>query len=148
MATYTERLWPTFWVIAAIFPIVPALTLVAAPFNIWIGIGAGLAIYAAALIALFLRSGRVSLDSEKFVYGNAMVETEFIGSVSAYSGDAARVERGTALDARAFTKFKAFMPGVVKIEIIDENDPTPYWLVSTRNPQKLAEALRKGRKQP
>ncbi len=146
MATYTERLWPTFWVIAAIFPIVPALTLVAAPFNVWIGIGAGLAIYAVALIALFSRSGRVSLDSERFIYGSAMVETEFIGAVSAFSGEAARVERGTALDARAFTKFKAFMPGVVKIEITDENDPTPYWLVSTRNPQKLADALREGRK--
>lgn len=145
MATYSERLWPTFWSCVSFLPLVPALILVAAPFNIWIGVIAGIVIYGAFLVFVIFRSALVTVDAEKFVYGSAMVETEFIGAVSAFSGDAARVERGTGLDSRAYTKFRAFMPGVVKLEITDESDPTPYWLVSTRHPQKLAEALRQAR---
>jgi hypothetical protein len=145
MPIYTERLLPTFWVCAALFPIVPALILVSAPFNVWIGTIVGVLVYLAALIALFVRSINLSVTHEKFIYGNAMVESEYIGAVSAYTGEAARVERGTALDARAYTRFRAFMPGVVKLEITDANDPTPYWLVSTRRPLKLAEALRQVR---
>jgi hypothetical protein len=30
---------------------------------------------------------------------------------------------------------------VVKIELLDETDPAPYWLVSTRHPDELAAAL-------
>jgi hypothetical protein len=31
----------------------------------------------------------------------------------------------------------------IKIPITDAEDPTPYWLISTRNPDKLAELLKK-----
>jgi hypothetical protein len=31
---------------------------------------------------------------------------------------------------------------VVRVNLDDPNDPTPYWLVSTRQPNRLAEALR------
>jgi hypothetical protein len=30
---------------------------------------------------------------------------------------------------------------VVKIDLLDKTDPAPYWLVSTRHPDKLAAAL-------
>jgi hypothetical protein len=29
----------------------------------------------------------------------------------------------------------------VKVELKDKNDPTPYWLIATRKPKKLAAAL-------
>ena len=146
MALYRERLYPTVWVPASFFPLVPALILIAAPFNFWIGVGAAVVVYGAILIAAYSRTPIVVVTEDAFVYGSAMVESEYIGSISAYSGNAARLQRGVELDARAWTKFRAFMDGVVKVEIIDPNDPTPYWLVATRNPEKLAAALRKVRK--
>lgn len=145
MALYRERLYPTLWVPASFFPLVPALILIAAPFNVWIGVIAAVIVYGAIVVSVYSRTPVVVVTDESFVYGSAMVETEFIGSVSAYSGNAARLQRGVELDSRAWTKFKAFMDGVVKIEIIDPNDPTPYWLVATRNPEKLATALRQAR---
>jgi hypothetical protein len=32
--------------------------------------------------------------------------------------------------------------GGVRVDVADPDDPTPYWLVSSRHPDKLAEALR------
>jgi hypothetical protein len=29
----------------------------------------------------------------------------------------------------------------VRVEVVDPQDPTPYWLVSTRRPDDLARAL-------
>jgi hypothetical protein len=146
MTVYRERLWPTIWVAASFFPLVPALILVSAPFNVWIGVVAAVIVYGTIIVAVYSRPTKVLVTSEKFVYGNAMVETEYIGSVSAFSGQSARNQRGVELDARAWTKFRAFMDGVVKVEISDPNDPTPYWLVATRYPEKLAEALRSVRR--
>ena len=145
MALYREKLWPTIWVAASYFPLVPALILISAPFNAWIGVIAAVIVYGAILIAVYGRAADVTVTDKAFTYGDAMVETEFIGNVSAFSGEAARNERGVNLDARAWTRFKAFMTGVVKVEITDPSDPTPYWLVATRHPNELASALRKSR---
>jgi hypothetical protein len=134
------------WVAASFFPLVPALILVSAPFNVWIGVVAAAVVYGTIIVAVYSRPTNVLVTSEKFVYGNAMVEAEYIGSVSAFSGQSARNQRGVELDARAWTKFRAFMDGVVKVEITDPNDPTPYWLVATRHPERLAEALRSVRR--
>jgi hypothetical protein len=49
--------------------------------------------------------------------------------------------RGVDLDARAFLKIRPWVKPVVRIELDDDNDPTPYWLVSTRRPKELAAAL-------
>ena len=145
MSTYSERLWPSPLVAAAYSPLVPVIILVCAPFSVWLGIGAAVLVYAAVIVSIYARVPRVSLDNEFFTYGNAHVEIEFIGAVSAFSGPSAREQRGPLLDARAWTKFRAYIDPVVKIEILDANDPTPYWLVSSRRPQELAAALRDAR---
>jgi hypothetical protein len=33
----------------------------------------------------------------------------------------------------------------VRVTVTDPQDPTPYWLVSTRHPEKLVEALQAAR---
>ncbi|WP_182047545.1 DUF3093 family protein, partial [Curtobacterium sp. ME26] len=35
-----------------------------------------------------------------------------------------------------------YVRGVVRVEVADPADPTPYWLVSARNPQAVVDALR------
>lgn len=142
MSTYRERLWPSPWAIVSFFPLVPALVLISAPFNIWLGIAVSVALYAAIVTAMIARSPRIEVIPSSLIYGNALLETEFIGAVSAFTGDAARAQRGVNLDARAWTKFRAFTDGVVRIELIDPEDPTPYWLVSSRDPIALTAALR------
>jgi hypothetical protein len=146
MLHYRERLTPSIYVALSFFPILPALLLVCAPFSFELGLAIGVAVYAIILIAAYSRTRTVTVTDDAFTYGTAILETEFIGAVSAFTGQAARAERGLNLDARAWTSFKAFFDGVVKIELTDPDDPTPYWLVSSRNPLALAEALRSVRK--
>jgi hypothetical protein len=61
--------------------------------------------------------------------------------VTAHSGKDAVAERGTRLDARAYLMLRGWIPGVARITLDDPTDPTPYWLVSTRDPEGLAAAL-------
>jgi hypothetical protein len=48
------------------------------------------------------------------------------------------------LDTRAFTRFQIGVKSLVKIELVDPQDPTPYWLIATRNPEVLAGLINKG----
>ncbi|MFM2384507.1 MAG: hypothetical protein RL166_381, partial [Actinomycetota bacterium] len=43
--------------------------------------------------------------------------------------------------ARAWLSIQASIKGLVKVQVLDKNDPTPYWLISTRNPEKLVNLL-------
>ncbi len=48
------------------------------------------------------------------------------------------LERGHKLSTLAYTRFQIGVKGLVKVELQDENDPTPYWLVATKHPEVLA----------
>jgi Protein of unknown function (DUF3093) len=65
-----------------------------------------------------------------------------IGSVTVVSHEARRQLLG--IDARplAFVVQRAWLPGGVRVDLADPDDPTPYWYVSSRRPEELAAALR------
>ncbi|MDX6354043.1 MAG: hypothetical protein QOF98_946, partial [Streptomyces sp.] len=44
-------------------------------------------------------------------------------------------------DPRAFMLLRSYVPTALKVTVIDPTDPTPYLYLSTRTPQRLAEAL-------
>lgn len=146
MVLYRERLWPSKWMPLIWFLLIPLIWLIVAPFNVILGFVLGFIAFGIALAITYARIPEVIVTAETFTYGRAQIETAFIGSVSAFSGAPAIEQRRTKLDARAWVKFRAIGDGLVRIEIVDANDPTPYWLVSTRNPNGLASALRNARK--
>lgn len=51
---------------------------------------------------------------------------------------------GPHADPLAFVVLRPWLRTAVQIVLDDPDDPTPYWLVSTRRPVELAEALRAG----
>ncbi|MCB1279909.1 MAG: DUF3093 domain-containing protein, partial [Salinibacterium sp.] len=63
------------------------------------------------------------------------------GSATPFRGREATLERGRNLDARAWLLIRGWVGPVVKVENTDPDDPTPYWLVSSRKPEELASAL-------
>jgi hypothetical protein len=73
----------------------------------------------------------------------ASIEKKFIGEVTVVQKSAVFEELGRNLDARAWLSVQASVKGLIKIEITDKSDSTPYWLVSTRRPDLLAAALKK-----
>ena len=42
--------------------------------------------------------------------------------------------RGRGIDPRAYLCQRAWLPAGVKVQVVDPADPTPYWLISSRQP--------------
>jgi hypothetical protein len=52
-----------------------------------------------------------------------------------------QVALGPELDPAAHLVHRAWIGPVVRIEVTDPDDPTPYWIVSSRDPDALVAAL-------
>ena len=50
---------------------------------------------------------------------------------------------GVEADARAYLLLRPYRKRAVRVEVADPADPTPYWLLSSRRPDDLAEVLRR-----
>ena len=83
----------------------------------------------------------IKVTDTDLVAGKARIPITAIGEVTAHHGESARMERGQRLDARAWLLIRGWVDPVVKLEVRDEADPTPYWLVSTRKPEAIIAAL-------
>jgi hypothetical protein len=53
-----------------------------------------------------------------------------------------RRRAGVEADARAHLVLRPYVKTAVEITLNDQDDPVPYWLVSSRRPQQLATAQR------
>jgi hypothetical protein len=138
---YRERLWPSLWVFLATALVIPASLLVFLPISETAGVVSAIVLYAAIVVVLLATSPVIEVTDGMLRVGRARIERSFVGAVSAHSGADAVAERGTRLDARAYLVLRGWLSGVVRIEITDPADPTPYWLVSTKRPAELAGAL-------
>jgi len=139
--SYRERLWPAAWVFLATALVIPASLLVFLPISTTAGIVCAVVLYAAVVITLLVTTPTVEVDDALFTAGRARLPRTVIASVAPFTGDGATAQRGTQLDARAWLLLRGWIPGLVKVQLDDPSDPTPYWLVSTRHPDELAKAL-------
>lgn len=138
---YRERLWPAWWVFLATALVIPASLLVFLPISQVAGVVVAIVLYGAIVATLLVTTPAIEVTDGMLRVGRAQIERSFLGAVTAYRGTDAVAERGTRLDARAWLMLRGWVPDVVRIEISDEADPTPYWLVSTRRPDELVAAL-------
>ena len=95
------------------------------------------------MLTLFVRYGaaRVSVRDGVLTAGRARISVDHVGSVQALDAEATRRLAGRDADARAYLLLRPYLRRAVRIGIDDPADPTPYWLVSTRRPDRLAAAL-------
>ncbi len=139
--SYSERLWPTAWLYIACALVIPASLLVFLPISIFAGIVSAFVLYVGILAMLILPAPRIEVTAGTLRAGRARVDVGLIGTVVAFRGAEATAERGVRLDARAWLCIRGWIDPVVRIELRDSNDPAPYWLVSTRNPEALIAAV-------
>lgn len=140
---YVERLGVPFrwWVQAFMFTASLWLAVVVAlPEPLAWGVTA---LTAAVIAAGFLAYGSASVvvGDGRLRAGRAHIEARFLGAVSALDAEQTRRAAGVEADARAYLLLRPYLKRAVKVEITDPADPTPYWLVSTRHPDRLASAL-------
>ena len=73
--------------------------------------------------------------------GRASIERAYVGETHAFRGEQARIAAGPDLDGRAYMCFRGWITPKIRLDITDPADPTPYWIASTRNPEKIAKIL-------
>jgi hypothetical protein len=74
--------------------------------------------------------------------GRARIPGEFLGEVEPLDAVETRRVAGRDADVRAYLLLRPYLKRTVKVTVQDERDPAPYWLVSTRQAEELAAAIR------
>jgi hypothetical protein len=140
---YDERLGVPlrWWALATMFLASVMLAfLVATP--LWVAVAVtGVLVLAAVLLMLGYGAARVTVHDGVLTAGRASISVDHLGEATPLDGPAARRLAGQDADARAYLLIRPYLRRAVRVEIRDPADPTPYWLVSTRRPERLAEAL-------
>ena len=140
---YSERLSPAWWLILAVFLVVPTSVLIFLPLSLWVGTLTGVVLWLGMVGLLWWQSPTVSLSAKGFRAGRAQVEWEHVEQLIEVDADSARSEKGVNLDARAWLVLRPWVGPAVKVVLRDPQDPTPYWLVSTRKPADVVSAWKK-----
>ena len=143
---YREKLWPAPWLFISTALVIPASLLVFLPIDPNVGVVVAIALYAACVAALIAGSPVIEVTESEFRAGRARLPLEIVGSTAAFRGDEAQLERGQRLDARAWLLIRGWISPVVRVEVLDKTDPAPYWLVSTRQPDAVIEAISKAKR--
>lgn len=80
--------------------------------------------------------------------GRAHLPSRHVGHVEPLGPAATRALLGPDADARAWLQVRPYLDTAVRVDVDDPDDPTPYWVVSTRDPEAVAAALRPARPDP
>jgi len=121
--------------------VVPATVLIFLPLNVFAGVISGFVLWISSVAVLWVFSPVIAVTDEGLRVGTAYLEREFWGQAQAFRGLEARHERGPGAHGLAWLSLRPWIDPVVKIEVSDPEDPTPYWLISSQNPEALLAAL-------
>jgi len=111
----------------------------------WLGNAAGLGAFAVAeaIVAFLLltRTPLVVVDDVVLRAGKARLPLRYVGRIVPLDASAAITAKGAAADPNAYLCTRGWIREAVLIEVTDESDPHPYWLVSTRHGHEFAAVL-------
>lgn len=145
---YRERLWVPWWWWAIGFGVsslmATSVSLGARALPTWLPyvvLGA-----AAAGVLLWLSRTEVqviSTDGEVELWaGQAHLPAAVVTQSAPVPRTAKSAALGRQLDPAAFVMHRAWVGPMVLVVLKDPEDPTPYWLVSSRHPDRVLSALR------
>ncbi|WP_207456683.1 DUF3093 domain-containing protein [Desertivibrio insolitus] len=145
MPAFRERLRPPYSLYLALVLLIPAMLVIFLPIDPRIGFVVAPLAFVVAVVVITLIAPTVSVTAGELVAGRAHLPLEYTGQVTVHRGGEAALQRGQHLDARAWLVIRGGIDPVVRVEVTDERDPVPYWLVSSRRPDELAAAIAAGR---
>ena len=145
---YRERLWVPWWWWPLGFGLAALIALEVnqgvKPLPDWVPYAVLCAVAAAAL--LWMGRSEVSVveadgDVELWA-GQAHLPVTVISRTAEIPRSAKSAAMGRQLDPAAYVLHKGWVGAMVLVVLDDPDDPTPYWLVSCRHPERLLSALR------
>lgn len=147
-ALHFERLYVAWW--AWPLPLAVAAVLSASIHQGYPGVRAWLpyAVLIPLAVLVLLRMGRTRValvrtaDDTVLHVGDARLPVRFVGEVEVIDKDHKRKAMGPELEPAAYVVHRGWVGTMLRVRLTDPRDPTPYWLFSTRKPERLAELLR------
>ncbi|OBI40524.1 hypothetical protein A5707_08835 [Mycobacterium kyorinense] len=145
---YREHLWVPWWWWPMGFA---AAALIALEVNHgvptlpdWLPFAVLFAVAAGALLWLGRMEIRVTAtdDSVELWAGEAHLPVTAIARSAEIPRSAKSAALGRQLDPAAYVLHRGWVGPMVLVVLDDPDDPTPYWLVSCRHPQRVLSALR------
>lgn len=137
-ASYSERVFPGLsFFLATLFAPAALYLIVLAFDDFW----ALITFVASELAIIFLglfAAPTLSLSSKTLSIGNVQIPTQYVKAITVVEASAQQSEKGPKLNPSAYVRFQVGVKGLIKVELNDPNDPTPYWLISSRNPELVA----------
>ncbi len=114
-------------------------------YGFYLGDLAGLLTFLAteALVAWWLlaTAARVVVDDQVLRAGRARLPLRYVGRIAPLDQAQTRDARGRLADPAAYLCTRGWISRSVLVEVDDDRDPHPYWLISTRDGHALARAL-------
>lgn len=111
------------------------------------------AVAAVAMWALLVGYGGARIevapgpDGAELRAGRARIAVRHLGPAVALDREETRRAAGVDADARAFLLLRPYLSRSVRVELRDPRDPTPYWLLSSRDPARLVDEVRGARQE-
>jgi len=138
---FSERLWPGPLGWAAVVTFAAVLGAAFVPVDTLLALVVGVLALLGGLAGAVLTTPRVEVERGTLRAGTAHIPVRLLAAPRVLDREALRTELGPALDARAFACLRSWIGTAVRVEVRDPQDPTPYWIVSTRRPDDLVAAL-------
>ena len=139
---YREVIRMPLWLLALIYFFFLSFVL-----SVWAALGNSAAIAtliasSALIIVISIRSRLViEITANELKVGRAHIDLKYIGTITALDSNAMRTIRTRDADPIAYLGIRFWSSTGVKIEIEDQRDETPYWLITSNKANQLVNAL-------
>jgi hypothetical protein len=97
------------------------------------------------LVLVFLAfgsRGAITVSNGVLHVPGARIPVQLLSSGAALNREAFRLQTGPMADPDAFVVSRPWLHSAVRLMVDDPADPTPYWIVGTKHPDQLLEAIR------
>ncbi|MFC0004038.1 DUF3093 domain-containing protein [Micromonospora siamensis] len=144
---YSEKLRLPWWYALAGLAVAALLAA-----EVWLG-GAGVRAWlpfavllpATAAALWWLGRIRVAVRDGELLVDDARLPVRFVADAVPLDAAGRREVLGVGADPLAFVVQRPWIGGAVQVVLDDPADPTPFWVVSSRHPVALAEAILRAR---
>jgi hypothetical protein len=106
----------------------------------WIPLG--VLVPAAILIIWALGRGELAISDDELRIRGAHISLRYISGAVALDTNTLRRVVGREGDPQAFVSIRPWIGPGVQVWLDDVDDPTPYWVLSTRHPARVVGLLR------
>lgn len=141
---YSERIFPSLGATLSLVALIASVT-----FAIWAALG--LLIASSFTTAAIFFAGlwwfraiqNIEVSQESLQVNDAQVATEHLGDIKILERSAWKRECGIDFDPAAYHAHRFWDRTGLRVELRDSRDPHTAWVIASKNPSALAQALAK-----